>query len=385
MEGGHLDNEISKEHFALSRTGGVLRIEDLGSSNGTLIDGHSIAPRSPAPLHDGAVLRLGRSLFVFREALLGPLEPDRPVDGLSGPWGLRPVREALLGLSSARSKAVLVLGETGTGKELVAAAAAKALGRAGKSFCSVNVAALSPNTIEGHLFGWQRGAFSGAERTNPGLIRQADGGCVFLDEIGELPVDLQAKLLRVLENREVLPIGGHQPSKADVVFIAATHRDLATFAQEGRFRADLLARFRFRIEIPPLRKRPEDLLPLLATLWERQNEKANITPGKVDVEAMELVMLHAFPGNARDLERLVLSMPADRFELRLKTVERWLGEDGVARRPPPATLESVAAALARHDGNQSAAARELGVGRAVVVRMINDHPELRSIGATRNR
>ncbi len=380
-EHGHGDRQISGRHLRLSRAGGVLTIEDLASSNGIFLDGHLLPPHDPVRLRDGAILRLGKSLFVHREAFEGPLVPDRPEEGLVGPWGLRDVRRALAGLRARPEIAILIEGETGTGKELVSRAVAAALRRP-HPFAPVNVAALGQSTLEGHLFGWKRGAFSGADRTDPGLIRANEGGTVFLDEIGELPPELQAKLLRVLENGEVLAIGEHRPHRVDVAFVAATNQDLAQLVAEKMFRTDLLARFRVRIPIPPLRDRPEDLLSLLVALWERRHGAADLAGAEMEVEAAEQILLHAWPANTRELDRLAASLPGDRFELWLADVERLLGPV-VQDRTAPVTRERLAEALAAHGGNQVQAAKSLGVDRSVVLRLLKKHPELRSPAASK--
>jgi transcriptional regulator of acetoin/glycerol metabolism len=379
---GHADREISSNHLRLSRTGSSLCIEDIGSSNGTWLDGHPLKAHDPAPLHDGALLRVGRSLFVYREALQGPLQPDPPGSHIVSPWGFRAVRQALSRLRARPEKAILIEGETGTGKELASHAVAEALGRGGP-FTPVNVAALSPTTLEGHLFGHERGSFSGADRRNLGLLRASDKGTVFLDEIGELSPELQAKLLRVLENGEVLPVGAHRPVTIDVAFVAATNRDLGSLVKEGKFRKDLLARFRTRLTLPPLRERPEDLFALLVALWTRRHAPPSLANARMDVEAMELLALHDWPANARDLDRFAADVLGEGFHLRLASVRAWLGPDAGPNSAPPATPERIIEVLEECKGNQSEAARRLRVKRGVITRLLRRRPELKGSGPPR--
>lgn len=377
---GLVDPQISGQHIQLSRAGGVLRVEDLGSRNGTFLDGYRLPARDLTPLSDGDILRLGDSLLVYRDAFLGPQTPALPEGGIVGPWGLSSVRQALSELSRRPEKAVLLLGETGTGKELLSRSVACALGRE-KPFAPVNVAALSPSTLEGHLFGWKKGAFSGADRTDVGLIRANDKGTVFLDEIGELPAALSAKLLRVLENGEVLGIGEHQPHQVDVAFVAATNRDLDALAAEKHLRPDLLARFRSRITISPVRDRVEDLFSLIVALWERRNGPADLAQARkshlIEVEAVERLMLHDWPGNIRDLERFIALLPPDRLELKWVMTDRFQDLSPEPRGKKPPTVQAVKEALAACDGNQLKAAKALGIDRGRVQRILKKHPELR--------
>src|SRR4051794_7801854 len=200
-ERGLVDTEVSSGHVRIDRAGGALRVADAGSRNGTWVNGARLGARDLTPLEDGAVLRIGRTIFVFRDELRGSFDPDPPVGGLVGAFGLRAVTRALEGLASARPSNVLVEGETGVGKELVARAVASALGRA-TPFAAVNVAGLARGVFESQLFGHVAGAFSDARSASPGIALSHRGGTLFLDEMGELDLELQPKLLRLLENRE---------------------------------------------------------------------------------------------------------------------------------------------------------------------------------------
>ncbi len=206
------------------------------------------------------------------------------------------------------SVSVLITGESGTGKELIARAIHNASPRAAGPFVAVNGAALAPTLLESELFGHERGAFTGAERTRQGRFEVASGGTLFLDEIGDLPADVQVKLLRVLQERAIERVGSTKPIPVDVRVVAATHRDLAHEVREGRFREDLFYRLAVvSIDLPPLRARRADV-PLLAEHFlERHRDEAGPgSPAKsFSREALDLLARYDFPGNVRELENIV--------------------------------------------------------------------------------
>lgn len=364
---GILDTEVSSSHMRLTRAGGRLQVEDAGSRNGTWLNGHKLPRGERLPLHDGGVLRVGRTLLVYREDHAGPASPAPPLGGLVGPWGLGPVRAALEGLSRRPVRNVLIGGESGAGKELLAGEVVRAIGRAGRPFAAVNVAGVAADVFEAQLFGWVRGAFSGSADGSPGLLKAHEGGTVFLDEIGELSPGLQPKLLRVLENQEVLPVGATRPVRVDVALVAATNVPLEEAVQEGRFRLDLLARFHARIGLPPLRERREDLFAIVAALWERS--AGPLSPTRAQVEAVELLMLNDWPENVRGVARVVAA--ADPTEgLKQSMVERVLGARASALPAPPPTREAILATIATCKGNQSQAAVRLGLSRPQLLRLL---------------
>lgn len=365
-ERGLADTEVSSKHVRIDRAGGALRVADAGSRNGTWVNGSRLAPRDFTPLEDGAVLRLGGTIFVFREELEGGLEPAPPVGHLCGPYGLRAVTQRLSGLTRSRPGNVLVEGETGVGKELVARAAAAVLGRE-KPFAAVNVAGLARGVFESQLFGHVAGAFSDARSAAPGIVVAHDGGTLFLDEIGELDIELQAKLLRLLENREVLPVGAQKPIRVDVLVVAATNRDLEEMVERGAFRRDLFARLAMaRIHVPALRERREDVFHVACELARRAG--APLAVEKVEVEAVERLLLEPWPSNVRELDAALASMRRAHPEpgLRLWALEEVLGE---ARGPKHAlTEEMVETALLAAGGNVTLAADKLGVSRGKLLR-----------------
>ncbi len=200
---------------------------------------------------------------------------------------------------------VLIFGETGTGKELVARAVHEASPRRGNPFVAVNCAALPESLLESELFGHEKGAFTSAVGQRKGRFELADKGTIFLDEIGEIPLPMQAKLLRVLQERRFERVGGTQTIEIDVRVIAATNRDLLKLAKEGKFREDLYYRLNVvKIDLPPLHERPEDI-PLLAANFTQRFSRPGAPPKSIAPEAMELLLQHRWPGNIRELENAI--------------------------------------------------------------------------------
>jgi two-component system response regulator AtoC len=200
---------------------------------------------------------------------------------------------------------VLIQGETGAGKEIVARMLHARSRRWNKPFLKLNCAALPAELIESELFGYERGAFTGANKSTPGKFELANGGTIFLDEIGDMDVSLQAKLLQVLQDREYLPLGAREPIRVDVRIIAATHRDLEEAIEIGQFREDLYYRLDvFNIKVPPLRERKEDILELAQVLLERHSIPDRAIP-EVTPQLEEALLTHTWPGNVRELENLM--------------------------------------------------------------------------------
>jgi two-component system NtrC family response regulator len=272
---------------------------------------------------------------------------------------------------------VLLMGESGTGKELIARAIHAAGPRSGQPFIAVNGAALSPTLLESELFGHERGAFTGADRTRPGRFEAAAGGTLLLDEIGDLAGEVQVKLLRVLQERTVERVGSHTPIPVDVRFIAATHRDLMAEAAAGRFREDLYYRLAVvAIEIPPLRRRRSDIPLLVEHFVAKHADDVGGEEKAVSREAMDLLVRYDFPGNVRELENIVQRcMVLARGEL-IGTDDLPSSVLGASGETPHAGVDSgttlparVAAlekeaimeALAAETGNQSRAAARLGI------------------------
>jgi transcriptional regulator with GAF, ATPase, and Fis domain len=271
---------------------------------------------------------------------------------------------------------VLVLGESGTGKELVARYVHERSLRARGPFVAINCAALPESLLESELFGHVRGAFTGATRDHAGLFRTAEGGTLLLDEIGEMPLRMQTRLLRVLQEGEVQPVGGASPVRVDVRVIAATNRDLEREAEEGRFRRDLYFRlFGARIELPALRERREDLGLLCEAILTRVAREPGMRRARLSREALGRMLSYDWPGNVRELEQAL------RRAVLISEGEEILPEDlglaggGATRRESLRRFDRalVEEALRAARGNRTSAARALGVSRVTLHRWIRRH------------
>jgi two-component system, NtrC family, response regulator HydG len=295
-----------------------------------------------------------------------------------------PMRQlrALAERVAAATAPVLVSGETGTGKELVAQALHSDGPRAEKPFVAVNCAALQEQLLESELFGHARGAFTGAAQSRKGLFVEADGGSLFLDEVGDLPLSLQGKLLRALQSGEVRAVGAETARTVDVRCIAATHKDLAALVGQGLFREDLFFRLDvLRIRVPALRERAEDI-PLLVEHFLRQSlERAPRSPlAGFEPEALDFLLSYGWPGNVRELESLVerLAVTASAPLARVEEVKHALGSvwepDALTRLVQrPVTLEELErryteAVLKKVDGNKAKAAAILGIDPSTLYR-----------------
>ena len=357
---------------------------DLGSRNGAALHGQALGA-VPRLVDDNAVLRLGDALLVY-ERVRGAVEDADVVDRAAVPGEALAIASLRASLARAARdpSPVLLIGESGTGKERVAAEVHRLGGRRGP-LVSLNCAALSAHLVESQLFGHQRGPFTGATQAQVGLLRAADGGSLFLDEIGELPLDLQPKLLRAIEEGEVLPLGTTTPQQVDVRVIAATNRVLADEVEAGRFRRDLHARLAlWELELPPLARRRVDLLPWidrLAAAWAR--ERGVPTPTfTTSPDAAAALLLHRWPTNLPGLQRLIhaLAHRAGAGPLQAEELPTWLmgqvPEDRQAAPSAPRDLtprpsrSELLAVLAANDWNISAAARRYARDRKQISRWI---------------
>ncbi|MCB9640305.1 MAG: sigma 54-interacting transcriptional regulator [Myxococcales bacterium] len=270
-----------------------------------------------------ALRKSGRAFFDEKGGFLGGIEilfPDRqpaqPYPTISpdtvnfhGLWSRSPSMHRAFEIVrnvATSDTSVLVRGDSGTGKEIIARAIHEESHRSHRRFLAVNCAALTPTLLESELFGHLKGAFTGAVRDRAGLFAQADGGTLFLDEVAELPMSLQAKLLRVLQERTFVPVGGTQPIQVDVRIVAATHRSLRHLVQLGAFREDLMYRLRVvPIYLPPLRERREDIELLLWHFIRQRNQQGRRLVSSVSPEAMRAMLNHDWPGNVREMQNVV--------------------------------------------------------------------------------
>jgi transcriptional regulator with GAF, ATPase, and Fis domain len=284
---------------------------------------------------------------------------------------------------------VLVEGETGTGKELVASAVHYRSRRRDKLFVAQNCAALPENLLESELFGHRKGSFTGATEDKKGLFEIADGGTLFLDEVAEISVALQSKLLRVLQEGEVRPVGGARAHHVDVRIVAATNRNLEEEVKHGRFREDLYYRLKvFPIRVPPLRERREDIPMLAGVFLKRYASELGKAVGGFSQEAMELLVAYDWPGNVRELQnevqRLVIQLDDGGFALpqmlseRIRYVEGVIAKTGMVKGTLREMMDRVEKfllieALREHGNNKTNAAKVLGITREGLHKKLRSH------------
>jgi transcriptional regulator with GAF, ATPase, and Fis domain len=297
------DPTVSRHHLTLRVEGERIRIIDFGSTNGTLLDGLSVRDAFARPdsrIQAGtSTLRLG----MLPDEVEVPVSSRERFGALLGASAAMRRVFAILERVAPTDTTLLVEGETGTGKELVAEGVHEESQRGAGPFIVFDCSAVSPNLIESELFGHVKGAFTGAISDRAGAFEAADGGTLFLDEVGELPVDLQPKLLRALERREVRRVGSNQVKRVDVRIVAATNRSLTLEVERGRFREDLYYRLAvIHLVLPPLRERPEDI-PLLVAHFTRALGGVNAAP--LPETLIKTLESQTFAGNVRELRNFV--------------------------------------------------------------------------------
>jgi len=303
--------------------------------------------------------------------------------------GSHPVMEKILNISqrvAQTDSTVLIAGESGTGKELIARFVHTNSRRASNPFIAVNCGAIPPDLLESEMFGHERGAFTGAVGQRMGLFQLANGGTIFLDEIGEMSLALQVKLLRVLQEREIRPVGADRTVKVDVRVIAASNRELSSEVEKGRFREDLFYRLQvIPITVPPLRERRSDIPVLVQHFLEKHNQQRPGQPVRIADDAMVHLWEYDWPGNVRELENLIERMvilsddgmikvdslpPNIRSFISDKKIPRpTLTEEGIDLNQAVEEFEYrlIDEALRRTKGNKQAAARLLGLKRTTLV------------------
>jgi DNA-binding NtrC family response regulator len=354
------DPGISRIHASLEPYVDGVLVTDNDSRNGTFIDGSRVTqPRSPAPF--GSLVRLAKTLLVIKDDVVPyELEGEPAYPTLVGGPSLANTRLRIATVA-ASTDPVLIEGETGTGKEVVAQILHMQSARTG-AFIAVNCAALAPELVESELFGHAKGAFSGSVAPRSGLFRAADGGTLLLDEIGELPLPFQAKLLRAIETGEVRSVGEDASRSVDVRVIAATNRNLDEMVSREAFRGDLLHRVAaMRIRLPSLENRSEDVPRLAAHFLDGSGVS-------LTAPALETLMLRAWPGNVRELRNCVR---AAANAARRAGRDAILSEDIASDAPAPSSAGSdealrsrIVAALDASNGNVVRAAKEIGMARS---------------------
>jgi two-component system response regulator AtoC len=400
---------VSRRH-ALLVVGSPARVEDLGSANGTRIGDVVLRAGESATLERGQAAAIGEALLVLHGATessdrartippgpgsaRGSLAPEVTVVNDDA---TRRVHE-VVNLVARSTLPVLLLGETGVGKDVVAETIHRRSPRASRPFVRVNCAAMPSALLESELFGYERGAFTGAGQPKAGLVESADGGTLFLDEIGEMDPAMQAKLLHVLERGEVMRVGSLRPRPVDVRFVAATNREIDKLVSEGTFRKDLYFRLKgVSIVIPPLAARPGEIAPLAALFLERACARLGRPVLPIAPAALGCLERYSWPGNIRELRNAVeraaalctgsvIEVSHLPLECTVPPVDSPAGGDAPADAPgsEPAPRsrdmrdevrratrslerERIIEALERCAGNQSAAARTLGISRRTLV------------------
>jgi PAS domain S-box-containing protein len=358
----------SGAHIPVRFTGTLLR--DTGNNAGGIV-----AVMSPleAPVSTRSTEQTGQRRF--------PGRTSRVIDGNEFVLA-SPVMHEFLAVErvASHTETVLVTGETGTGKELIARTIHQSSHRSNRPWIDINCAALPENLVESELFGYEKGAFSGAESSKPGLFELADKGTLFLDEIGELQLHTQVKLLRILDNQPFYRLGGHRKIRVDVRVVAATNQDLESAVQNGRFRSDLFHRLRqFQLCVPPLRERPEDIVALAEHFLRLKSPTKHFSP-----QAISALLSHSWPGNIRELRNLVakLAMESSEAEIDILKISAALSGEPAAMRQsasmPVGNLDSmeehmIIKALERTGGHRTLAAEQLGISRRTLSRKLKEY------------
>jgi transcriptional regulator with AAA-type ATPase domain len=389
---------VSRRHAEIAPAGANRLISDVGSKNGVFVNGQRV---DKSVLSAGDVVRIGDFVAVCVRAPRGAHLGFRHFGhGIYG-GHLHGKAVDLLRRVASTDLAVLIQGETGTGKERFAHALHELSGRSGP-FLAVNAAVYSKSVAAAELFGYRKGAFTGAERSSSGHVRAAEGGTLFLDEVLELPLDVQAMLLRVIENREILPLGETRAVPVDVRFVSAANASISAAADEGRFRADLRARLEGGVvRLPPLRECREIVPELFSVLFEKHRG----SPAVVLPAFVERLCLYEWPLNVRQLDTVARRLTvSERVEqgLDAKALDTWLEEsagpsdpdkrDSLRGRKPaasvpgrsdkglyePEKVESLLQALSRRAGNVTKAAADLGITRQKAYRMLESTKKTKS-------
>jgi two-component system response regulator GlrR len=376
------DPRVSRFHCEIVTGGPEARIRDLGSRNGTIVDGVRVVD---AFLRSGSIIKLaGVSLRfdLLEQVRRIAVSSKRNFHGVVADSIAMRVVLPLVERAAASDMTVLLEGETGTGKGKVAEAIHRASARSEKPFIVVDCGAIPQNLIESELYGHEKSAFTGATERRIGAFEEASGGTIFLDEIGELPIEQQPKLLRVLESREIRRVGSNVHTKVDVRIVAATNRDLRREVNEARFRADLYFRLAvMRITLPPLRERAEDIPALARGLLESLGASREAIDALCTPDFFAQLRRGAWPGNARELrnhlERCLAfdeALPVGEEVKPSSIVDASVPYAEARRRALDAFERAyVSDLLARHGGNVSRAATAAGIDRVYLYKLLKRH------------
>ncbi|HWO17436.1 MAG TPA: sigma 54-interacting transcriptional regulator [Kofleriaceae bacterium] len=367
------ERAVSRQHARLETTrAGELRLIDLGSANGTRV-GETVVRNSVVTVRSGEPIVIGRTVLVANV----PAGTEHDAPSISQPGLVMGVLNKLIAKTAPTLVNVLLLGETGVGKGVIAEQIHRLSRRANAQLMQLNCAGFSATLLESELFGHERGAFTNATEAKPGLLEAAAGGTVFLDEVGEMPLEVQAKLLLAIETRVIRRLGATRARPIDVRFICATHRDLETEIRRGGFRADFYYRINgVTITIPPLRKRRDEIDGLITRFADDAARSWGLdrVPTFTD-DALQVLRHYPWPGNIRELRHVVER--AVLFSERGHVTARVLADGGLqaealaaaegADTGRGAERDRVVAALEACGGNQSQAARKLGIARNTLI------------------
>jgi DNA-binding NtrC family response regulator len=365
------DRRVSRCHVILRHERLGVLVRDAGSSNGTFLGERKL--EAPATVGAGTVVRVGDSRLVISLPVEEEPSPEGAPEAMIAVDPASVQLRALVRRVAASAVPVLIQGETGTGKELVAQELHRASARSQGPFVAVNCAALPESIAESELFGHEKGSFTGAQGRRAGVFEQAHGGTLLLDEVGELSASNQARLLRVLQERVLVRVGGDRSIPVDVRIVAATNRDLAVSAARREFREDLYFRLNgITLEVLPLRCRTGDVLPLAERFITELGFGLRLGPGVgVTLQA------HRWPGNVRELRHAIAHAVAlaegpeillEHLPTSVRGAARApLGDGSLRDRMDDLERQSIVAALAASDGNQSRTARLLGLSRRALI------------------
>jgi two-component system response regulator AtoC len=387
---------ISRRHALLTLTAERVSVTDLRSKNGTRIAGAPLPPGVATEMPSGVVLEVGELALVLQparpsRARLGPRPPSAPSERGEAMERVHRIVSRI----APDEVSVLLLGETGVGKERLAEALHRGSPRAGGPLVRLNCAAVGETLFESELFGHEKGAFTGAATSKPGLLEAARGGTVFLDEIGELPLALQSKLLRAIEQRVVRRVGGRADVPIDVRFVSATNRDLEAESARGTFRSDLFFRLSgFVVRVPPLRARIDELPQLGAAILSAAAAERRIAAPSLSTGALAALCAHPWPGNVRELRNVLVQalllasggtieasdLPLEEMRARAQSLgaesEPGAGESprghASGSRAEPELRARIEAALRESAGNQTEAARRLGISRRTLLHRLDE-------------